>query len=84
MKRTRLVYVCSYDGNICEKAIPKIDEDGYLIPESNKELLDKYRDQVDSNILEGAWDICEGCHRNLSVGYPCGILKCEQRTIGKA
>lgn len=81
MKITRLVYVCSYDRNICEKAIPKIDENGYLIPESNKELLDKYGDQVDSNILESAWDICDRCSRNLSLGYPHGMLRCEQRTI---
>lgn len=61
MKRTRLIYVCSYDKSICEKVIPKIDENGYIIPESNKNLLYKYGSQVDSNILECGWDICDEC-----------------------
>lgn len=83
MGRTKLVYTCSYDGNLCDKVIPKFDEEGCLIPESNKELFEKYGHVVAHDILERGWDICDKCPRNFSMGHPYGKLKCEGFSIDK-
>lgn len=84
MGKIRLVYTCSYDGNVCDKATPKVDDEGYFIPESNKELFEKYSKVIADHVLEEGWDICENCPRNYSMGKPHGVLKCEGCTIEKA
>ena len=81
MERIKMVYACIYDGKLCEQVIPKFDDDGYLIPESNKELFEKYGHTVTSDVLESGWDICDNCPRNFSMGHPYGKLKCEGFSI---
>lgn len=84
MGRTKLVYTCSYDGNLCDKVIPKFDEEGCLIPESNKELFEKYGKIINRDELERSWDICDNCSRNHTIsGVNSGKLKCEGFSIDK-
>jgi len=69
-------YSCYYDGNECEKAIPKFNDEGYLIPESNKEIKKKYSHIISEHTLEEGWDICDNCPRNFSMSGCChGNLK---------
>ena len=37
----KLCYKCYYDGRKCERAVPKFDEDGNLIPEPNQQIKEK-------------------------------------------
>ena len=71
MSRIKMVYKCQYDGSVCDKAIPKFDDEGYLIPESNKELFEKYHNKIADRFLEDGWDICDNCKRNHSMGGVC-------------
>ena len=82
MKKVRMVYICSHDGNICDMTKPKFDEEGYLIPESSKNLLESGAITEDDR-FELGWDICEKCPRNYSLGHPYGKLKCETCNIEK-
>ena len=40
----RVYYSCYYDGKECKNAIPKFDDKGNLIPESNDKIKEKYTD----------------------------------------
>lgn len=70
----RLVYKCYYDGNTCEREIPKIDENGTIIPP--KEI-----DKQSMGIAEHCtcWQSCIGCDRNFSMSVaPSGRLEITQ------
>ena len=69
----KLIYTCNYDGNICNKEIPKVDETGTVI--EPKEI-----DKKSYGIAEQCtcWDACIGCERNYSLSTaPSGRLKIE-------
>lgn len=63
----RIYYNCYYDGNECDKVIPKIDEQGNIIEEKHHK------------VIENSWDVCESCNRNYSLGSCHGILKIGKR-----
>lgn len=50
----KMVYKCLSDGELCDKAIPKFDENGCLIPESNKKVLELFSGKIGDHILESA------------------------------
>ena len=67
----RLIYKCNYDGNICDKEIPRIDDSGVIIPP--KEI-----DKKSYEIAEfcTCWESCLGCSRNLGLSFcPSGRLE---------
>lgn len=59
----RLVYKCHYDGNTCDKEIPKVDENGNVI------LPKEYKNPNISS--SGAWETCMNCDRNCSMSGTC-------------
>ena len=73
---TQAYYSCRYDGKDCDKAIPKFDDKGYLIPESNEKIKEKYGNMVAPFVLNESWDVCDDCKRNYCIGGCCyGRLK---------
>ena len=79
----KMVYKCLSDGELCYKAIPKFDEYGYLIPESNKKVLELFSGKIGDHILESAWDKCLDCSRCTNKGETWGTLRCENGIIEK-
>ena len=81
MKTTKVIYNCHYDGKQCEYAVPKFDENGYLIPESNEQLKTTYPNIFSQHIIDRSWDKCLRCQRNLSIDGCCHgrleIIECE-------
>lgn len=79
--RTKAVYNCHYDGNQCEYAVPKFDENGYLIPESNEQLENNYSNVYSQQTIDRSWDKCLRCPRNYSIDGCCygrlEIIECE-------
>lgn len=66
----KVIYKCHYDGKVCDKEIPKLDEQGNVI--SPKEYNNP------DIVCEGAWKTCMDCQRNHSISGTCyGILKIE-------
>ena len=65
----KLCYKCHYDGNKCDREIPKFTENAELIPPSNKKIKEKY-ERICSGTDDG-WDACDGCPRNYSMGVVC-------------
>ena len=71
----RAYYKCFYDGRECKNAIPKFDENGYLIPESNEVIKEKYSKGISEHIINDSWDKCDKCENNLTIsGFCCGRL----------
>lgn len=71
----RVVYVCNYDGDICNKEIPKIDNEGIIIPP--KEIDKKERGIYENDTC---WQSCVGCKRNYSLSTaPSGRLEIRGR-----
>lgn len=69
----KLVYKCKYDGCICDKEIPKIDNNGIVI--APKEI-----DKESKGIAEHCtcWESCIGCSRNHSMNIaPSGYMEIE-------
>lgn len=69
----RLIYKCNYDGKICDKVIPKVDDNGVIIPP--KEI-----DKKSYGITEHCtcWESCLNCDRNYSMSIaPSGGLEIE-------
>ena len=69
----KLIYKCNYDGKICNKEIPKVDENGNII--EPKEI-----DKKSMGISEHCtcWESCIGCDRNFSISTaPSGRLEIE-------
>ena len=67
----RLIYKCNYDGKICDKVIPRIDDNGVIVPP--KEI-----DKKSYGIAEHCtcWTSCLGCSRNHSINIaPSGSLE---------
>ena len=76
MSKIKAFYCCHYDGNECDKVVPKFDDKGYLIPEPNDKIKDKYGNVVLDTLLNEGWDICDECKRNYSLSAYCyGTLK---------
>ena len=72
----RVYYSCHYDGRECDKAIPKFNEKGVLIPESNKRIKKEYKGIISETTLDNSWDACDDCPRNYSLSGCCyGKLK---------
>ena len=67
----RAYYSCYYDGKECDKTVPKLDKDGYLIKESNKEIKKKYGHFLSKELLDNSWDVCDKCDRNYSISGCC-------------
>lgn len=65
----KLCYVCSYDGNKCNKAVVNVSK-GIIIPPQNNEIKKRLKGIIAESVLEEAWDICEKCERNYSLS--CG------------
>ena len=64
----RLVYVCKYDGEMCDKEVPKVDEKGFVVPPKEYE-----NPRIN---CKGDWEICMSCDRNLCASGTChGNLK---------
>ena len=58
--KLRVICKCGYNGQVCDKVIPKLDEAGYVIvPESTK---------------DGEWLVCSKCERNHSLGNCSGYF----------
>lgn len=67
----RLVYICHYDGNICDRVIPKIDEKGVVIHPNE---IDKSERGISEH--NTCWTSCDKCDRNYSLSGGCyGTLK---------
>ena len=67
----KLVYKCNYDGNVCDKEIPKVDETGVVI---EPEEIDKKSHGISENCT--CWRACVGCDRNVSISTaPSGKLE---------
>lgn len=58
----RLVYKCHYDGNICDKEIPKLDSKGNVIRPKKHEL---------EFINNDDWEVCMQCDRNHCISGTC-------------
>lgn len=60
---TKLVYRCHYDGEVCDKEIPKIDEKGNILrpKEPNIPTVD----------CRGKWETCMKCERNHCASGTC-------------
>lgn len=72
----RVYYSCYYDGKECKNAIPKFDDKGNLIPESNDKIKEKYGHFIAESYLNKCWDVCDKCDRNYTIGGCCyGRLK---------
>lgn len=67
----RAFYDCRYDGSECNKVVPKFDDDGYEIPQSNSEILQKYDGIISKHVLDNAWDVCDNCERNCTIDGTC-------------
>lgn len=68
---SKLVYVCNYDGNICDKEIPKVDNDGVVLPPNE---IDKKAHRICESYI--CWESCVGCKRNFSMSTaPSGRLE---------
>lgn len=67
----RVFYNCYYDGKECDKTIPKFDEKGYLIPESNLYITARYKGLISESCLKCSWDICDKCERNRTIDGTC-------------
>ena len=67
----RVKYICYYDGKECNKAIPKFDEKGNLIPEPNTKIKEKYGHFLSERYLDECWDVCDKCDRNCTIGGCC-------------
>lgn len=59
----RIYYSCCYDGNECDKVIPRVDEKGNILEEKHHKQM------------ENGWDVCEKCDRNFCLGSCHGVLK---------
>ena len=71
----KIVYVCNYDGNVCDKEIPRVDNDGVVI--SPKEIDKKAKGISESDTC---WSACVGCERNYSLSTaPSGRLEIRGR-----
>lgn len=67
----KLVYRCYYDGDICEREIPKVDGDGTIIPPNE---IDKKSMGISERCT--CWESCIGCERNFSSSVaPSGRLE---------
>ena len=73
----KLVYKCNYDGKICNKEIPKLDENGIILEPTE---IDKKSMGISEHCT--CWKSCIGCERNFSMSVaPSGRLEIE--CIGK-
>ena len=73
----KLIYKCNYDGKICNKEIPKVDENGNIIEPKE---IDKKSMGISEHYT--CWESCIGCDRNFSMSTaPSGRLEIE--CIGK-
>ena len=72
------IYDCKYDGNKCP-IVPKFDEKGFLIPESNEKLKSEYGKIFAKECIENSWDACMKCDRNFTISGTCrGMLKLKE------
>lgn len=58
----RLVYKCHYDGEICDKEIPKLDNEGNVIKPAPHGI---------KSINNDDWKICMSCNRNCCMSGTC-------------
>lgn len=71
----KLVYKCNYDGKICNKEIPKLDENGIILEptEINKKSMG-----ISEHCI--CWKSCIGCERNFSISVaPSGRLEIKYK-----
>ena len=67
----KLIYKCGYDGTICNKVIPQVDKDGYVIEpeEHNSSFLD----------TKGYWEVYRTCKGKYTISGMCsGSLVIER------
>lgn len=68
---SKLIYRCNYDGHICDKEIPKVDENGNVIEPKE---IDKKALGIAEHCL--CWSSCIKCERNFSLSAaPSGRLE---------
>ena len=69
----RLVYKCKYDGRICDREIPKVNDKGMIIPPKE---IDKDKIGIAEHCT--CWESCIGCDGNRGLSYcPSGNLEIE-------
>lgn len=70
----KLNYTCFYDGKICDKTKPNV-EDGVVIEPTNEYCVENFSNQIDEDTLRYCWDLCYRCDRNHSIsGFGRGII----------
>ena len=68
----KLYYECHYDGKTCDKVIPKVDENGVVIPPKE---IDKKAKGISEHVK--CWESCVSCPRNHAMSMCHGRLKIE-------
>ena len=62
----KLCYACGYDGKKCEKAVVNVSQ-GVLLSPPNAKINERLKGIIAQEVLDVAWDICDGCERNHSL-----------------